>query len=280
MVTRKPPAPPTDRVDPCAHFGLHHLPFTREVPVADHWPHAQYDDLAAELARQVEHRLSAAVIAPAGTGKTVVLRLLCAALPEARFRTHYLKVTDLSKRDLCREIAVALGAKPAGHYGALVRAIQDRCLALLEQESLRPVILIDDAHETRPDVLAILRALSNFEMDSRLVVSLVLVGQSALRALLRRADLEDVARRISFYGALRLLSRDESRDYLDHRLRLAGATSDLFDAGAYEALYEATQGNLRALDTLALRALYLAAQAGVTIIDARLVIAARAQVSP
>jgi general secretion pathway protein A len=142
------------------------------------------------------------------------------------------------------------------------------------------VILIDDAHETRPDVLAILRALSNFEMDSRLVVSLVLVGQSPLRALLRRADLEDVARRISFYGALRLLSRDESRDYLDHRLRLAGATSDLFDAGAYEALYEATQGNLRALDTLALRALYLAAQAGVTIIDARIVIAARAQVSP
>jgi type II secretory pathway predicted ATPase ExeA len=280
MVTRKQPTPPADRVDLCVHFGLHHLPFTREVPVADHWPHPQYDDLAADLARLVEHRLSAAVIAPAGTGKTVVLRLLCAALPEARFRTHYLKVTDLSKRDLCREIASALGAKTAGYYGALVRSIQDRCLTLLEQESLRPVLLIDDAHDARPEVLAILRVLANFEMDSRLVVSLVLVGQSPLRTLLRRDDLEDVARRLSLYGSLRLLSRAETRDYLDHRLRLAGATADLFDAGAYEALYEATQGNLRALDTLALRALQLAAQAGVQVIDARLVSAARAQVSP
>ena len=280
MVTRKQKKPPTTATDLCTHFGLHHLPCTREVAIAERWHHPQYDELIEHLRALVEHRLSAAVVAAAGLGKTVVLRALDDALPEARYRTHYVKVTDLSKRDLCREIATTLGARPAGYYGALVRSIQDRCLALLETESVRPVLIIDDCHDARPDVLAILRVLANFEMDSRLVVSLVLAGQAHLRTMLRRDDLEDVCRRLSLVGTLRVLSRDETPEYIDHRLRIAGGSVDLFDRHALEAVYEATQGNLRAIDTLVLRALQLAADAGVDVVDARIVTAARAQVSP
>jgi len=277
MVTRKATK---DRADVCAHFGLHHLPFTREIAIADCWHHPQYDGLVDELHELVEHRLSAAVIAPAGAGKTVVLRALREALPEARYRTHYMKVTDLSKRDFCREIATALGAKASGYYGALVRNIQDRCEALMEQESRRPVLLIDECHDARPSVLAVLRVIANFEMDSRLVVSLVLAGQSPLRTALRRDALEDVARRLALIGTLRLLSREETRDYLEHRLRLVGASAELFDHHATEAVYEATQGNLRAIDSLALRSLQLAAAAGDSVVDARQVTNARAQVWP
>ena len=113
-----------------------------------------------------------------------------------------------------------------------------------------------------------------------LVVSLVLAGQSKLRTMLRRDALEDVARRLALIGTLRLLSRDETRDYLEHRLRLGGATAELFDHHAIEAVYEATQGNLRAIDSLALRSLQLAAAAGDSVIDARQVTNARAQVWP
>jgi type II secretory pathway predicted ATPase ExeA len=280
MVTRKHPSPPTASVDLCTHFGLHHLPFTREIAVADRWPHPQYDTLADQIRAIVEHRLSAAIVSAAGLGKTVVLRVVDDALPQARYRTHYIKVTDLSKRDICREIATALGAKSAGYYGALVRSIQERCLTLAEQESVRPVIILDDCHDARPDVLAVLRVLANFEMDSRLVVSLVLAGQGDLRTMLRRDKLEDVSRRISLFGTLRPLSRDETTEYIDHRLRLVGGSSDLFDRHALDAVYEATQGNLRAIDTLALRALQLAADCDVKVIDTRIVIAARAQVNP
>jgi len=270
----------SDRADVCAHFGLHHLPFTREIAIADCWHHPQYDTLVDELRELVEHRLSAAVIAPAGAGKTVVLRALHEALPEARYRMHYMKVTDLAKRDFCREIAAAIGAKTSGYYGALVRNIQERCETLMEQESRRPVLLIDECHDARPDVLAVLRVISNFEMDSRLVVSLVLAGQSPLRAVLRRDALEDVARRLALIGTLRLLSREETRDYLEHRLLLVGASTELFDHHALEAVYEATQGNLRAIDSLALRSLQLGAAAGDAVVDARQVANARAQVWP
>ncbi|MGD8863803.1 MAG: AAA family ATPase [Myxococcales bacterium] len=280
MVTHKRVQPAPARVDLCAHFGLHHLPFTRELAVADRFRHPQYDELVDDLHQLVVNRLSAAVIAPAGTGKTVLLRCLRDTLPEARFRTHYMKVTDLSKRDFCREMAAALGAKTAGYYGALVRSIQDRCRNLTAAESLHPVLLIDECHDARPDVLSILRVIANFEMDSRLVVSMVLCGQTPLRAMLRRDALEDVSRRLARVATLRLLSRPETRDYIAHRLRLVGAQDDLLDPHAHEAIFEATQGNLRAVDGLTLRTLQLAAAAGAKVVDAQLVTSARAQVWP
>ena len=128
-------------------------------------PQAQ---VAAALAEAVHERMSAALIAPAGTGKTVALRMLVAALPETRFQVHYVKVTGLSKRDLCKEIAVACGLSPTGIYPALVRKLQD---AFAPSDGMRPVILLDEAHDLRPESLAMLRVLTNFEMDSRLVVS-------------------------------------------------------------------------------------------------------------
>jgi type II secretory pathway predicted ATPase ExeA len=175
---------------------------------------------------------------------------------------------------------VAVGANPAGYYGALVRQIQDHCQTLVAQESLRPVLIIDECHDARPDVLAILRVIANFEMDSRLVVSLVLAGQTPLRKILRRDTLDDVSRRLALIGTLQLLSRDETFGYIDHRLRLVGGSADLFDRHAHEALFEASQGNLRAIDCLALRSLQLAAGDGVKVVDASIVQMARAQVWP
>ncbi len=272
--------PLSQRIDACTYFGLHHLPFTREIAVADRFHLPDHDDLAYDIQAAVDDHLSAAVISPAGAGKTVLLRTVEDALPKARFRIHYIKVTDLSKRDFCREIAAAMGASTAGYYGALVRQIQDRCQSLLGQESLRPVLLIDDCHDARPEVLSILRVIANFEMDSRLVVSMVLCGQSPLRAMLRRDILEDVSRRLSLVGTLPLLGRPETFDYIDHRLRICGGEPELIDRHAREAVFEATQGNMRAIDALTLRALQLAAQAGLKGVDLSVVQNARAQVWP
>jgi len=270
----------SERPDLRAHFGLHAIPMTREIAVGDRWKHDVYEEALADTQAMVAQRMSAAVIGPSGSGKSGVLRSLADSLPEARYRVHYVKVTDLSKRDFCREVAAALGCSPAGYYGALVRTIQQRCQTLLDQESLRPVILLDEAHDIRPDVLAILRVLTNFEMDSRLVVSVVLAGQSALRQLLRRDDLEAVARRIANYASLRLLSRKETRQYVEHRLAIAGAKTDLFDASAHDALYEAAQGNLRATGRLALKSLEIAAAQGCQVVGADQVVTARQRVWP
>lgn len=263
-----------------AHFGLRVTPMTREIDVRDRWKHAIYEEALADILAVVVQRMSAAIIGPSGAGKSGLLRSLTDSLPEARYRVHYIKVTDLNKRDFCREMSTALGCSPAGYYGALVHTIQQRCQTLLDVESLRPVILIDEAHDIRPDVLGLLRVLTNFEMDSRLVVSIVLAGQNKLRDLLRRDDLEAVSRRIAHYATVRLLSREEARQYVLHRLHIAGAKSDLFDDGAHDALYEAAQGNLRATNRLALKSLEIATAEGCSVVGADHVTVARQKVWP
>ena len=109
-----------------SRFGFHTTPFTRELPIAQCLDLPQYGEVLRALAGVVDERMSAALIAPAGTGKTTLLRSLVARLPEARYRVHYVKVTSLSKRDICREIARAIGAKPAGSYASLVQRLQER----------------------------------------------------------------------------------------------------------------------------------------------------------
>src|SRR5690606_4513198 len=208
-MTKPAPAPSGKPTDLRAAFGFHAAPFTREIATDHRLRWAFLDEALAGLQSAVEARMSAALIAAAGTGKTALLRRLRDALPEARYHVHYVKVTGLSKRDMCREIAVACGAQPAGSYPLLVRRLQERFEATAHQEGRRPVLLLDESHELRPDVLGMLRILTNFDMDSRLVLSLVIAGQTPLRTLLARDEHEAMARRIIHYAQLRLLSRDE-----------------------------------------------------------------------
>ncbi len=261
--------------DLLSRFGFHCLPFTREIRVAERFACEVFDPTLEQLHRAVQQRMSAALIAPAGTGKTALLRALLARLPETRYRVHYLKVTDLSKRDLCREIASAMATEPAGSYPSLVRRLQERFSQAFDTEGLRPVMLIDEAHDIRPEVLAILRILTNFDMDSRLVVSFILAGQPPLAKLLRLDKLEAVAQRLSHCATLRLLARKELAHYLDHRCHIAGATSIPFDSQASEALYEIGRGNLRATDHLALKSLHCAHDADCNLVDTNHVVEAR-----
>jgi type II secretory pathway predicted ATPase ExeA len=187
------------------------------------------------------------------------------------------KVTGLSKRDLCKEIAVACGLSPTGIYPALVRKLQEAFEHTAGIDGLRPVLLLDEAHDLRPESLAMLRLLTNFEMDSRLIISVVLAGQPPLKAMLGRPEQAAMAQRLAHYATLRLLSRDETRAYIVHRCTLAGASSDPFDADAHETLFELSRGNLRAIDRLALKALQLAAGAGTTAVSSGQVISARNQ---
>jgi type II secretory pathway predicted ATPase ExeA len=258
-----------------AHFALSALPFTREIDPRDRLTLPVFDQPLAHLQRAVESRQSCALIAPSGAGKTVLLRALAQRLPEARYRVHDVKVTSLSKRDFCREVATACGLEPAGTYPSLVRKLQQRFLAQSDDEGLRPVLVLDEAQDMRPDVLATLRLLTNFDLDSRLVLSVVLAGDSRLQHLLERHDLEPVRRRLAHVAFLPLLSREQTCAYLHHRLQLAGAAPELFPDEVTDALYEISRGNLRALDHLGLKTLELATEQDRTEISATLVAAAR-----
>lgn len=263
-----------------SRFGLHTLPFTREIKVEDRFEVAPFEEAIQALVRSVEQRQSCALIAPSGTGKSALLRALVAKLPEARYRVHYVKVANLSKRDMCREIATAIGTQPAGSFPALVRRLQERCLQTQDQDGLRPVLVLDDAHEMRIEVLSLLRIITNFDMDSRLVLAIVIAGQPPLRDALKKDQVEDVAKRLAHYATLRPLSREETEGYIHHRLSVAGARTSLFDPRALDAIFEIGRGNLRAIDGLCLKALEVAHDQDKDVCDSNHVVLARKALWP
>jgi type II secretory pathway predicted ATPase ExeA len=183
-----------------SHFGLTEIPFTREISVQQRWPASHLDEVRADLARVVDQRQSAVVCAPAGSGKTSVLRAVCADLPEARYRVHYVKVTSLSKRDMTREIALASGVAPAGSFPSLFRRLQERFESIHNDDGIRPVLILDEAHDLRPEVLAVVRLITNFHMDSRLVSSASTTPAGA-RQLLLPVSARGRARRGDLAGA-------------------------------------------------------------------------------
>jgi type II secretory pathway predicted ATPase ExeA len=258
-----------------ALFGFHKTPFTRELSENEFFPLPHIDEALQGLRGALEERMSAAVIAPAGAGKTTLLRILRARLPDARYRVRYVKVTRLGNRDMCREISAACGMNPAGNYPALVRALQDHFENTMDTGGLRPVLILDESHDLRPETLAMLRILTNFDMDSRLVLSVIIAGQPGLAKMLRRDELSSVAGRLAHFAVLRILSRDETKKYLEHRTAVAGAAEFPFDKGACESIFELTRGNLRAIDTLALKALWKAATSEESVVASAHVVAAR-----
>ncbi len=257
-----------------AHFGFSVVPFTREIPIKDRWHSEIFDQPLTALRQTIEQRMSGVLLAPSGTGQTVILRTLRAQLPEVRYRLHYVKLTSLSKKDLCREIGLAAGFDLSGIYPVVFRMLQQR-LRQLDEDGLRPVLLLDDVQDMSPPVLTTLRILTNFDMDSRLVISLVLAGDNQLRHMLESPSLEPIRRRMAHIATLRLLSRAETRDYMQHRVRTAGAPTFPFDSQATDAVFEVSRGNLRAIDQLARKSLELAAQKAIATVDPSLVAEAR-----
>ncbi len=258
-------------------FRFKSAPFTRELKIEHRLKVINIEEQVATLKAVVDQRQSAVLVAPAGCGKTVALRALREQLPEARYKTTYVKLADLSPRDMCREVALGLGLQPTGMYPGLVRAVEERLRFGYIDSGIRQVIIFDDAHDMRPEALRLVRLLTNFEMDSRLVVSIILAGQIPLKSHLMQDDLEDIRQRLSHCGDLAPLTREETRAYVDHRSRIAGASQVPFEPQAIEAIHEVSRGNMRAIDRISVATLMEADRAQKPVADAGDVALARSR---
>jgi len=243
-------------------------PFNREVKIEQRFKVDFIEKEVKKLIETIENRESGVLIGSAGSGKSVALRALVSSMPETRYRIVYLKLADLVARDMCRQIALGLGLAPVGNYPSLVRTLEDRLFNGFEQQGMRQVLIFDDAHEMRYDSLRLVRLLTNFNMDSKLVVSIILSGHLSLKKILMKVELEDIKQRINTFSEIRLLSRDETKSYIKYRVNLAGVNKNLFDGSAYDALFEITQGNMRAIDKLAFASLQIANTEGLKIVSA------------
>lgn len=243
------------------HFGLTRHPFSNEVEPEDLFLATAAKELEVRLEHLLEMRGIGLVTGDSGSGKTCGTRRVLAQLHTSLYRVVYVCLSTGNVMDLYKTISWELGLPVERSRAALYRQIRNEVTRLVTEARCRPVLVVDEAHHLRPDVLEDLRLLTNYKMDSDNRLCLLLLGQSELRRRLAMAVHEALAQRIVVRYHLPALTRDEVPAYLTHRLRHAGTELELFEPAAHEALFVATGGLPRKVNLLAHHALLAAALA-------------------
>ena len=125
--------------------------------------------------------------------------------------------------DLYKSIAWELGLSTERNRAALFKQIRTEVSRLCAENRVKPVLIIDEAHHLRTDLLEDMRLLTNYAMDSENRLTVVLVGHPELRRRMGMAALDALAQRIVVRANVRGIARDEMGAYLAHRLKLAGS---------------------------------------------------------
>lgn len=213
-----------------------------------------------------------------GTGKTLMIRALLQRLPEtvdvALVLYPFLSVREFMIA-LCDDLRIQ---RPTENS---LKALIDTLNAFLldnHANGRRTVLIVDEAHRLNREVLEQIRLLTNLETTKEKLLQIVLVGQPELNGLLAQPDMRQLAQRITARYNLQALLPRETRAYVLHRCRVAGAAASLFSPFALWWVYRLTGGVPRLVNLLCDRALLAAYAAGKTRVGAGLVRAAAREV--
>lgn len=186
-----------------------------------------------------------------GAGKTTLVRAVLNELDPNGVVAAQLVSTQLEADDLLRAVAISFGLPTKGAGKAELLAAIEAFLTSLVAQNRRALLIVDEAQNLSARAMEELRMLSNFQIGDRALLQSFLVGQPELRDLMRGASMQQLRQRIIASYHLGPMEPDETRGYIEHRLRLVGWKGDpAFDPQVFPTLHQATGGIPRRLNSL------------------------------
>jgi general secretion pathway protein A len=230
------------------YWGLVEIPFKNTLDTRWFYESPGHDEALARLIFLVEqHRRCGVLSGLSGTGKSLILELLRRETVRTGAEVALVDVLGLGSRELLWEILAALG-RSAGIDDSphrLWRRVQDHIRA--NGDARVPLALIlDHLDRAQPDCLVAVERLQHLSAGAHSGLTLVLgVGND------RAAGQAEVFRDIS---DLRIevvpLDRGQTQQYVETLLERAGADRPLFDAPAFDRLFDETRGIPRQINRL------------------------------
>src|SRR5579883_2209588 len=241
-----------------AFFGLNEKPFSIT-------PDPRYLYLSERHAEAMAHLLYGIneaggfvqLTGEVGTGKTTIVRSLLAQAPKNAEIALILNPRMTAPEFLltiCEELGIGVPDSATQSLKDLVD-ILSQYLLRAHAAGRRVVLVVDEAQNLAPEVLEQVRLLTNLETNTQKLLQIILIGQPELRDLLASYHLRQLAQRITGRYHLSPLTREETTAYVRHRLRVAGATNDIFSAQALAEIFRLSQGVPRVINVICDRAL-------------------------
>ena len=246
-----------------AHFGLRDEPFGVSPDGRFFLETEQHREALATLYYGIRQRRGfSLLIGRAGLGKTSILVQLLKRL-EGEAETAYLPHPYFDGSTVLESILTSLGLDTTPSLAQNHRLFYEY-LIKTQRTGKTCVVVVDEAQNLNRDTLEAIRMLSNFETPTEKLVQFVLSGQPPLADALRRPDCEQIRQRMNVIARLKPLDGSGVREYIKHRLKVAGAPNrlftpgDLFSSDALEAIASGSAGVPRNVNTICFNSLTLA----------------------
>jgi len=234
-----------------AFYGLNERPFNATPDPRFLYLTPGHREALAQLVYSVqENRGFLVLTGEVGTGKTTLLQAFLQRL-NGKAAVAYVFNSTLPFESLLEYVLAELGvatpaSSPAQRFLALRSFMLDR-----RRAGQSTVVVLDEAQNLDVPTLEKIRILSNFETPTEKLLQILLVGQPELRAKLNRPELRQLQQRIELQCSLPPLSSEQVRDYIQTRLRVAGARGlELFSDGAEARIAAYARGIPRRVNIL------------------------------
>jgi len=112
------------------------------------------------------------------------------------------------------------------------------------------VLIVDEAQNLSDEVLEEIRLMTNLETATEKLLQIVLVGQPELEQKLKQPQLRQLRQRLTLRAKTQALTLEETRAYVQQRLRIAGASEEIFQIGALDAVYRHSTGIPRIINLI------------------------------
>lgn len=233
------------------HWGLSDKPF-RNTPD----PHylyfsSQHEEAMTRMLYCILEGQGAMMLSgEVGCGKTLLSRILLDELSPEKFEAASIVHSNLDANELLREILRQFGCEVQGLEKAQMLGLLGECFRAHQQAGRQTVIIIDEAQLTL-DAMSLeeMRLLLNFQQDRKFSVTLILMGQPEMIERVKKSP--QLLQRLNIRHHLKPLSREESFEYMRHRMSIAGASMDIFTKEAEELIAAASHGIPRKINGIA-----------------------------
>ena len=257
-----------------SYYGLEFNPFDKDIETKYAYETADFKILKNRLEFVKDNKTMALITGNPGMGKTFAIRNFLNELNGNLYKIIYICMSTVTTYEFYKQLCYELGIEPPYKKIDMFREIQERILNLSKDKRINIIIVLDEAQYLKTGILNDLKILLNFDMDSKNYVSLILVGQPVLNSILRRNIYDALNQRITVSYNMIGITKQELKDYIDSRIKLAHGNNGIFNEQAVEAIYNACNGSIRVANNIITKSLMIGKSKQSQIIDSDLIIEA------